>query len=142
MEIIGTIFSLFTFGGEKQQQASLTLDTKGILGDKHYNKTIERSILVSSIDSYILVKKNLGIEMPYGYLGENILLSGNPYQLSTGTRLHIGDVILEITQQCTLCQHLGVLDKRIPKLLKHDRGIFAKVVKGGEVRQHQTAYVK
>jgi MOSC domain-containing protein YiiM len=33
--------------------------------------------------------------MPFGYLGENILLDYNPHKLKIGTHLKIGDVILE-----------------------------------------------
>jgi MOSC domain-containing protein YiiM len=30
---------------------------------------------------------------------------------------------------------LAIIDKSIPELLKDDRGIFAKVIKSGEIKQ-------
>ena len=66
--------------------------------------------------------------MPFGYLGENILIDYNPYELPIGTKIRIGDAVLQISQNCTICNHLSALDKRIPKLLSKERGIFAKVV--------------
>ncbi len=120
----------------------LTLDKNGILNDKHYNKDPERSILISSLESYHMAKEKLGVQMPEGYLGENLLIDVNPYHLSHGTQLHIGTAILEITQNCTLCNHLSKLDKRIPKLLKNDRGIFAKVIQAGTIKVNDILYLE
>jgi len=79
--------------------------------------------------------------MPFGYLGENILIDYNPYSLAIGTRVKIGNTVLEISQNCTICNHLSVIDKRIPSLLKNDRGIFAKVVEDGEIKIDDSIYI-
>jgi len=107
---------------------------RDFINDKFYNKSVNRSILISCLSSYTLTKSH-NIEIPFGYLGENILLDYNPYKLKIGTHLKIGNVILEITQNCTICNHLAIIDKSIPELLKNDRGIFAKVIKSGEIKQ-------
>jgi len=144
MKKVGTVHALFISPkGENTplQKNTLTLDTQGIIGDKHYGKAVERTILITSLESYNLAKTSLGIMMPHGYLGENLLIDFNPYGLALGTRLKIGECLLEITQNCTLCNHLAVLDKRIPKLLKNDRGIFAKVVSGGMINMGDSIYL-
>jgi len=112
---------------------ALQVDEKGILLDKHYDKNIDRSILLTSYDSYIIAKQQ-GIEIPHGALGENILIDYNPYTLPVGTQIQIGSAIVEISQDCTLCKHLASIDKRVPKLLKNDRGIFVKVVEPGWIK--------
>ncbi len=129
------IIALFITNKDSETIAktALSLDTEGVVGDKHYAKGAIRSILVASTESYRMVQERIGVEMPHGYLGENILLDGSIRDLVPGDRLHIGDVVLEITQNCSLCSHLGALDKRIPALLKEDRGIFAKTVRGGRI---------
>jgi len=104
----------------------ITLDANGVEGDKFYAKDENRAILISSIESYKLSQDN-GIELEDGALGENILIDINPYHLLPGDKLYIGDVELEITQNCTLCKGLSSLSPKLPKLLKNDRGIFAKV---------------
>lgn len=58
-----------------------------------------------------------------------------------GQKLHVGDVILEITQNCTMCDHPSKIDKQLPTLLKHDRGIFAKVIKGGVIKKEDDIYL-
>jgi len=111
---------------------SLLVDEKGVIGDKFYDKNIERSVLISSIHSYNLAKQN-HINIYYGDLGENILVNFNPYNLPSGKNLKIGDAILQISQKAPICNHLGKLDKKLPLLLKDDRGIFAKVIKSGTI---------
>ncbi|MEA3513720.1 MAG: MOSC domain-containing protein [Campylobacterota bacterium] len=111
---------------------TLTLDEKGVLNDKFYNKNIDRSILISSIDSYTLAANN-NIVLKYGLLGENIIVNFNPYTLKIGTILKIGTTELMISQPCTICDHLTKIDVKLPKLLQKDRGIFAKVIKPGSI---------
>jgi len=143
MQEVGKVLKLFISikGLDKRTKRELLeVDKHGILEDKFYAKDIQRSILLSSNDSYILTQDN-NITLSYGELGENILMDFNPYSLDIGTKLQIGEVILEITQACTICNHLSKIDKKLPKLLKEDRGIFAKVVKDGTIHQDSTIFM-
>ena len=106
---------------------SITLDEDGIINDKFYAKDTMRAILLTSTQSYSMSSKS-GIEIATGTLGENILIDINPYALVAGNRLRIGQVELEITQNCTMCKGLSKVNSKLPKLLKNDRGIFAKVI--------------
>jgi len=136
-QLIGNILELFT---SKKSVNKIVVDSKGIIGDKFYNTNINRSVLISSIESYnIALDKD--IDLNYGQLGENILMDYNPYNLTTGTHIQIGSVILEIAQQCTLCKSLTTINKKLPKLLKDDRGIFAKVIQAGEIRYRDKVYI-
>lgn len=140
---VGQILKLFISAAQSSQRVEkpvIVLDELGVIGDKFYNKDNARSILLTSTDSYDLIK-NYDIDMPSGYLGENLLMDYNPYSLPIGTQLKIGDTILEISQNCTICNHLSVIDKRIPKLLKDDRGIFAKAIQGGEISVGDDIYL-
>jgi len=143
MTQVGKIVSLFITIDSSNiplKKEELNIDTKGIIEDKHYNKDIKRSILITSLDSYELAKKH-NIDMPYSTLGENLLIDYNPYTLPIGTKLQIGNTILQISQNCTLCNHLSKIDKQLPKLLKDDRGIFAKVIQDGTIRVGDEIYL-
>ncbi|OQX77637.1 MAG: MOSC domain-containing protein [Epsilonproteobacteria bacterium 4484_65] len=141
MTKIGNTFSLFYSPVSGRTLATeLLLDEKGIDKDKHYNKNIDRSVLIASVESYTLAKNN-DINAPYGALGENLLIDYNPYHLPSGSRLKIGDVTLEITQHCTLCKSLVKVDAKLPKLLKNDRGIFAKVIESGKIKEGDDIYL-
>lgn len=141
--IVGQVLELFISKkghSLRESKQKITLKKKGIIDDKFYEKDLQRSVLLSTIDSYSLAMKH-GIEMQYGLLGENILLDYNPYHLTVGTQLRIGTVLLEITQNCTICNHLSSISKKLPKLLKNDRGIFVKVVDEGEVYTGDKVYL-
>ncbi len=140
---VGSVLRLFTSKSgtsERFLEQKLSLDVNGVVDDKFYGKNIERSVLIASTASYELVS-TYGIEMPFGYLGENILLDYNPYALEVGTKLKMGDAILEISQHCTICNHLTTIDVKIPTLLKNDRGVFAKVVQDGEIYAGDDVYL-
>lgn len=140
---IGQVLKLFISKSgisQRLEKEILVLDKKGVIEDKFHNKNTDRSVLIASTDSYELVKI-YGIEMPFGYLGENILMDFNPYNLEVGTKLKIGDAVLEISQHCTICNHLAVIDVKIPTLLKNDRGIFAKVISDGEIKNRDGVYI-
>jgi len=113
----------------RESLTSINTDEHGILNDKFYDKNDQRAILITTIQSYEIALNN-GIKLPQGSLGENILIDINPYHLKAGEVLTIGNATLEITQNCTLCKGLTQLGAKLPKLLKNDRGIFAKVING------------
>ena len=141
---IGQIKALFISSIEEQKRVSkdaLNVDIKGILDDKYYDTEQERSILISPIHAYTLMKEK-NIEASYGQLGENILVDFNPYDLIEGTQLFIGDVILEITIECTICKLLTKIDNKVPKLLKNDRGVFAKVIQSGTLNINDSVSIQ
>ncbi len=140
---IGKVLELFvSVKGDSKRIAKtvIELDQDGIVGDKFYAKDRERSVLLTTIESYSMALAN-NIHMSYGSLGENILIDYNPYSLPLGTKIQMGEVILEITQNCTICNHLSSIDKTLPKLLKDDRGIFVKVVEAGFIEKGDKLYL-
>ena len=130
--VLGLFLSIKDVGRDSRDE--ILVDKDGIVEDKFYAKGTDRSILVTSLDSYNLAKKH-DISMEYGSLGENILVNINPYDLNAGDVLSIGEVELEITQNCTICNSLAKVNTKLPKVLKSDRGIFAKTLKSGKIRK-------
>lgn len=140
---LGEVLELFVSkkgNSTRCMQSVIELDKEGIVGDKFYAKDTERSVLLTTVESYRLALDN-DINMDYGSLGENILINYNPYALEHGTKIQIGEVILEITQNCTICNHLSTIDKKLPVLLKDDRGIFVKVVEAGFIEKGDKLYL-
>jgi MOSC domain-containing protein YiiM len=111
----------------------LELDENGVLEDKFYSKKKDRLILITSLAAYTLAKDS-GVDLEYGSLGENILVDKNINNLRVGNQFKIGDMVLQITQNCTLCKGLSTIDDKLPDILKHDRGIFAKAITNGIIK--------
>jgi len=113
----------------RETPQEIQVNEAGIIGDKFYAKDTQRAILITATESYKLAQEN-NIEIKEGSLGENLLIDVSPYHLLPGESLTVGDTVLEITQNCTLCKGLSSVNAKLPKLLKNDRGIFAKVISG------------
>jgi len=140
---IGNVIKLFINNKEENtiiKKDSINCDKYGIVGDKFYKKDKNRSILLSSLQSYDLAKNN-NIDIEYGLLGENILLDFNPKDLQIGSIIKIGDVKSKIAQECTLCKHLSSIDNKLPKLLKKDRGMFVYALNSGNIKVGDKVYL-
>ena len=69
-----------------------------------------------------------------GDFAENITTKGIELcALPVGTKLYIGDVELEVTQIGKECHKGCAILKQIGDCIMPRRGIFAKVIKGGEI---------
>lgn len=137
MSVEPRVLGLFiSVDNEKKRvcKEKLVLDEMGVLDDKFYAKDTNRLILITSTTAYTLAKSS-GVTLEYGSLGENILIDQNINDLSIGNRFKIGDIVLEITQNCTLCKGLSLLDPKLPDILKNDRGIFVKAVSCGIIKK-------
>ena len=131
------VLSLFVSVDDEKKRVckdALVLDDKGVSGDKFYAKNANRLILITSVAAYALARSN-GVDLEYGSLGENILVDHDINCLAIGDQFKIGDMLLEVTQNCTLCNGLSILDPKLPEVLKKDRGIFVKAITSGIIKK-------
>ena len=115
----------------------------GLEGDAHAGS--ERQVSLLSYDKVMQFKEQLlkkceatgtkPVDIIPGVFGENILVAGtDPSLLPVGTKLCVGDVILEITQIGKKC-HTGCEISMITgECIMPSEGVFARVLKGGKVR--------
>jgi MOSC domain-containing protein YiiM len=125
----GQCLALYVSG---KPAAEIALDSGGVIGDGHYGKNPTRAIMIASTLAYEKARQN-GINLREGALEENILVDFDPYDLPLETRIHIGDVVVELAQYGTICKSLTRIDNQLPKLLKGERGIFARVIQSGTI---------
>ena len=118
----------------------LELDVNGVLNDKFYAKKKDRLILVTSVAAYALAK-DCGVELEHGSLGENILVDQNINYLVPGNQFMIGEVTVEVTQNCTLCKGLSAIDSKLPEILKNDRGLFVKAITNGAIKKEDLVII-
>lgn len=143
-KLLGTVVSLYVSkkGVEKREpKETLSFELDGVCEDKFKGKDVNRSVLLVSQQSYAFAQEN-DIDLLNGDLGENILVDFDPYSFDGGTKLQIGEVILEISQKSSLCSSLSKINSKLPKLLKDKRGIFAKVIACGTIAKCDTIYLK
>lgn len=113
----------------------------GIENDKFAGKDENRTVMIIGRPSYLLAKDN-GIDLIDGSFGENILVDFDPHELEVGTIISIGDSKISITENCTICNHLAVFGKALPKLVKNHRGLYCKIISSGLVTKNQEVFIK
>ena len=123
--------------------SAMMIEDHGILGDAH---AVDRSLgerdpfrhrQISLLANESVDKmRALGAELHAGDFGENILTEGiELVTLPIGTRLRVGQAELEVTQIGKQCHSDCEIKKQVGKCVMPTEGIFAKVVRGGEVRE-------
>lgn len=133
-------------GIPKRAVPSLTITAAGVEGDFNRWRTEEaagdpdQAVLLLS-EEILADLRTEGWPVRPGELGENVTIAGLAGALEPGSRVHLGDVVLEVSKRCDPCIVLYSLPyvglERGPafiRALQGRRGWFARVVKGGTVR--------
>ena len=104
----------------------------GIEGDAHAGKWHRQISLLS--DEKIQEFRAKGAEVAYGAFGENLIVEGFDFRaLPVGTRFHIGDVVLEMTQIGKECHSGCAIFKKMGECIMPKQGVFTKVLHGGVI---------
>ena len=147
MKNIGKVLEIFSATKEssglprpKVKELNL-IENFGIENDKFAGKKLEQTVMIVGLKSYEMAREQ-NINLEFWSLGENILLDFDPHNLEVGTNLQIGEAIIEITQVCTVCNHLNVFDKNLPQLLKAHRGLYCKIIKSGFIFKDMEVKIK
>lgn len=129
--------------GQKKQNVGKAYVDKdwGISSDAH-SGTWHRQISLLSWSSFEKMKA-LGADVFYGDFAENITVDGlEVASLPLGTRLKIGEALLEVTQIGKECHNQGcAIKKQTGTCVMPLEGIFARVLSSGWVETGDTVEV-
>ena len=105
----------------------------GIVGDAHAGDWHRQVSLLGS-ESVEKMKKTFP-HIPIGAFAENILTQGiTLYELPIGTRLRVGEALLELTQIGKECHSDCAIRKQVGDCVMPREGVFTKVLEEGVVR--------
>lgn len=78
---------------------------------------------------------DLGVDHHWSARRANLLVDGLDLPQQDGARLRIGEVVLEITQECDPCSRMEEIEPGLKAALTPDwrGGALAKVIAGGEI---------
>ncbi len=121
-------------GERKKPTESVTLrENHGIVGDAHAGDW-HRQVSLLAMESIEKMKK-LGLDVDTGDFAENITTSGiHLFSLPLGTRLHLGETLVEVTQIGKECHNRCAIYHQAGDCVMPKEGIFAKVLKGGPIK--------
>lgn len=105
----------------------------GIVGDAHAGNW-HRQVSLLGQES-VEKMKAVFPDIPIGAFAENILTEGiTLYTLPVGTKLRIGDVLLEVTQIGKECHAHCAIRRQVGDCVMPREGIFAIVLEEGTIR--------
>ena len=104
------------------------IENLGLEGDRHAKRDSKRQVLL--IEAETLEK----LELRMGEVRENITTRGiDLMKLPIGTRLSVGEAVLELTGECEPCNLMDELRPGLRETLKGQRGMLARVTRGGKL---------
>lgn len=125
-------------GERKKPVESVELrENHGIVGDAHAGDWHRQVSLLAreSIDKMVA----LGLDVTAGDFAENITTEGiELVSLPVGSRLRVGEAILEVTQIGKECHSRCAIYDQAGDCVMPREGIFASVVKGGMITAGDT----
>lgn len=105
----------------------------GIVGDAHAGNWHRQVSLLA--DESVEKMRSKFPDIPIGAFAENILTQGiEVSKLPVGTKLQIGEVILQVTQIGKECHADCAIRKQVGDCVMPREGIFAIVLAGGIIR--------
>lgn len=132
----GTVVALHLCLGHREPMRSVTqaafVAGHGIQGDRHASSNghgQKRQVLLMDIETLT----THGLQP--GQLRENVTTQGiDLAAIPAGSRLALGEAVLEVTGGCTPCYRMDELRDGLRHQLEGRRGVLAKVVVSGVVR--------
>jgi MOSC domain-containing protein YiiM len=115
----------------------------GLVGDQIVNTKnhggVDQAVYVYGRPDYDAFEAELGYALPNGIFGENLTISNlTSASFTIGDRLHIGQVVLEVTAPRTPCESLNARMKDnqfVKRFFAADRpGFYCRVITPGTVR--------
>jgi MOSC domain-containing protein YiiM len=120
-------------GEKKSPVERVRITEKGLEGDAHSGDWHRQVSLLA--DESIAKMRGKGIEINFGDFAENLTVQGiDLSNIDIGQRLQVGSaVVLEITQIGKECHQGCAIRQQVGDCVMPREGVFARVVKGGEV---------
>ena len=110
----------------------------GLVGDAHADCCTHRQVSLLATESIDKMRR-LGFDVGPGDFAENLTTEGiDLLSLPVGTRIFIGETVLEITQIGKECHTGCAIYRQIGKCIMPKEGVFTRVIKGGLVNVGDT----
>ena len=126
-------------GETKTPVPTITLrENYGVVSDAHADSETHRQVSLLAMES-IDKMQGKGIVLKPGDFAENITTEGiDLTTLPIGTRLEVGQALLEMSQIGKECHAGCAIRDQVGDCIMPREGIFAKVIRGGEIKAGDT----
>lgn len=116
------------------EEAQISLQ-HGVVGDWR-GKPGRRQVTLMSLADWQAACNELGVDLPWQTRRANLLVDEMPLFQATGSRIKLGEVVLEVTGETDPCERMEAAQPGLfDTLAKHWRGgVTCRVLAGGVVR--------
>lgn len=119
---------------KKEVESVFVKPDHGIVGDAHAGNW-HRQVSLLGKESVDKVQQNIDFVLQHGAFAENILTEGLIlYELPVGTKLRVGEALMEVTQIGKECHYGCAIRKATGDCVMPREGIFCKVLKEGIIK--------
>ena len=119
---------------KKTVEEGKLIENFGLEGDAHAGKW-HRQVSLLGVESIEKAKAGPTNGLCHGVFAENITTEGiTLYTLPVGTKLKVGECLLEISQIGKECHEGCAVSKLVGQCVMPREGVFAVVLQGGKVR--------
>jgi MOSC domain-containing protein YiiM len=150
-EIVSLNVSAATGTRKKPVDSIILVRERGVAGDAHAGLIEERQVSFLAVEEIELASASLKAGacalalgeggLKPGDFAENITTRGIAlHLLPLGTRLRIGATVLEVSKIGKECHAACEIRKLVGDCVMPKKGIFARVVEGGEVRREDRCH--
>lgn len=121
--------------GKTETASAELIPNHGLHGDHHAGRDLRRQVSLFAVETltqlhaegFIVTASQLSANL----FTENIRLNS----LKSGTRIRIGQTLLEIVEARKPCRLITRIDQRLPKRLYGQCGQLARILQGGSVHR-------
>jgi MOSC domain-containing protein YiiM len=119
---------------ERRESVQVGSDT-GLAGDSR-GRMVDRNVTVISREGWDAACAELGETLPWTTRRANLLVEGIDLEQTTGARLRIGPVVLEVTDECDPCERMEEqrAGLRAALMPAWRAGVQCRVLEAGELR--------
>jgi MOSC domain-containing protein YiiM len=123
---------------ETVRKARITCEA-GVEGDPR-GEPGPRQVSLLSQDLWTKACRELGVDLPWTLRRANLLIEGVGLQSAVGRRLHVGPVVIEITDVSVPCETMDAQHPGLRRVLEDDSrgGLVGRVVEGGDIKVGDT----
>jgi MOSC domain-containing protein YiiM len=116
------------------EEAQITVH-HGVVGDWR-GKPGKRQVTLMSLADWQIACRGLGVELPWQTRRANLLVDTLPLYRSSGSRIVLGDVVLEVTGETDPCERMEQAQPGLFRALASEwrGGVTCRVVASGIVR--------
>jgi MOSC domain-containing protein YiiM len=120
--------------GKKLAESAELIASYGIRGDSHAGRDLDRQVSLFASETLSELQTE-GFEISAEELSANLITENIELNsLKPGTRLRIGEAIIEIAEIRKPCRSITKINNKLPKRLFGQCGQLGKILKGGVVK--------